>query len=90
MPQRKSGIQELKKNEKRRMRNLDMKTAIRKTVKSFKQAVEDKNFDDAKKQLSVVFKKYDKAAKTGLYKENTAARRKAFFTKFLTKAQAEQ
>ena len=35
MPQRRTAIKELRKNHTRRMQNLDIKTDLKKTVKSF-------------------------------------------------------
>ena len=77
MPQRRSGIQELRLTHKRRLHNLDIKTELRKTVKSFTTAIEAKNTQEAKSLLTAVYKKIDKAAKIGLLKKNTASRRKS-------------
>lgn len=84
MPQRKSGLDELKKNHKRHMRNLDAKTDLKKTVKAFMKSVEGKKPDEAKDGLRKVYKKLDKAAKNNILSKNTAARRKSRFTKLLT------
>jgi len=83
MPQRKSGIDELKKNQKRRLHNLDIKTDLKKTVKAFMKSVEDKNASEAKDGLRKVYQKLDKAAKRNLLTKNTAARRKSKFTTML-------
>ena len=66
------------------MRNLDQKTEIKKQTKAFLASVESKNATDAKAQLSVIFKKLDKAVKTNLLKKNTVARRKSSLSKKLT------
>lgn len=65
------------------MRNLDQKTEIKKQTKAFLASVEGKNATDAKSQLSVIFKKLDKAVKTNLLKKNTVARRKSTLSKKL-------
>jgi small subunit ribosomal protein S20 len=83
VPQRKSGVKELRKNQKRHLRNLDAKTDLKKTVKKFLALVNEKNVDAAKKALSAVFKKFDKAAKRNLIPKNTAARRKSFYSRRL-------
>ena len=84
MPDRRAGIKELRKNHTNRMRNLDQKTEIKKQTKAFLASVESKNATDAKAQLSVIFKKLDKAVKTNLLKKNTVARRKSSLSKKLT------
>ncbi len=83
MPSRRSGIKELRKSHTNRMRNLDQKTEIKKQTKAFLASVEGKNATDAKSQLSVIFKKLDKAVKTNLLKKNTVARRKSTLSKKL-------
>ncbi len=84
MPQRRSGIKELRKNEKNRLHNLDIKTDLKKTVKSFKTNVAAKNKTEATKALNEVYKKIDKAAKRNLIHKNTAARRKSLFSRQLS------
>ena len=84
MPQRRSGIQELRLTRKKRLHNLDIKTDLKKTIKSFLAAVEEKNVAQAKTLLTTVYKKIDKAAKRNLLQANTAARRKSHFSKLLT------
>lgn len=66
------------------MRNLDVKTDLKKTIKKFKASVAAKNLDDAKSLLSTVYKKLDKAAKRRLLEKNTASRRKSQFSKELS------
>lgn len=81
MPQRRSGIKELRKNHKNRMHNLDIKTDVKKTIKKFLVSVDAKNKDEAQSNLKVVYKKLDKAAKRNIIQKNTASRRKARFSK---------
>ena len=81
MPQRKSGIKELRKNHQRRMHNLDIKTDLKKTVKKFLSAVNTKNVSGAQSDLKLVYKKLDKATKRNIIHNNTASRRKAYFSK---------
>jgi small subunit ribosomal protein S20 len=83
MPQRRSGIQELRLTAKRHSHNLDIKTDLRKTIKSFTAAIEAKNTQEAKSLLATVYKKIDKAAKRGLLKKNTASRRKSYYSRLL-------
>lgn len=83
MPQRKSGIDELKKSRKKRLHNLDIKTDLRKTIKTFMTSIEEKNKSEAETKLKNVYKKLDKAAKRNIFKENTVSRRKSKLTKLL-------
>ena len=82
MPQRRTSIKELRKNHTRRMRNMDIKTDLKKTVKSFvSTASQDKT--KATDLLKELYKKMDKAAKRNVLHKKTAARRKSRFAKLL-------
>jgi len=83
VPQRKSGITALRKNRKNRLHNLDIKTDLRKTIKSFLSSVESKKREEAQSKLKLVFKKLDKATKRNILAKNTASRRKSRFAKLL-------
>lgn len=83
MPQRRNAIKELRKNHTRHMRNLDIKTELKKTVKSFVSTA-SKDQSKAKDLLKELYKKMDKAAKRNVLHKRTAARRKARFAKLLT------
>ncbi|MBF0489687.1 MAG: 30S ribosomal protein S20 [Candidatus Omnitrophica bacterium] len=82
MPQRRTAIKELRKNHTRRMRNLDVKTDLKKTVKSFV-AVASTDKTKATDLLKNLYKKMDKAAKRNVLHKKTAARRKSRFAKLL-------
>ena len=83
MPQRRSGIKELRKNRTNRMHNLDIKTSLKKTIKKYAVSVENKKTDEAKENLKIVYKKLDKAAKRNILNKNTASRRKSKLAKKL-------
>lgn len=87
MPQRKCSVKSLKQSQKRRLNNLDIKTALRKTVKEY---VETTKTDPAKAVglLSLAYKKIDKAAKRNVLHKNTASRRKASLAKLLKATKA--
>ena len=82
MPQRKTAVKDLKKNRTHRLHNLDIKTDLRKTIKAFVEAAAS-NPDEAKKLLSTLYKKLDKASKRNVLPKNTASRRKARYAKLL-------
>lgn len=83
MPQRKAAIKELRKNSQRHLHNLDIKTDLKKTTKSFLATVQKKDAAHAQASLSLVYKKLDKAMKRNLIHRNTAARRKSRFSRLV-------
>ncbi|HNU81606.1 MAG TPA: 30S ribosomal protein S20 [bacterium] len=84
MPNKKSAKKELRKSVKREAANLKvknvMKTAIKKSLK--KVQATDKS---VKEDLAVVMKNIDKAAKKGVIKKRTAARKKSRLAKKINK-----
>ncbi len=84
LPQRRSGIKELRKNRKNRLHNLDIKTDLKKTIKSYKASLESDNKAEAATKLKDAHKKIDKAAKRNLLHKNTAARKKSQLSKALS------
>lgn len=85
MPQRRTAIKDLRRNQTRHMRNLDIKTGLKKSVKQFLAAAKDKPAD-SKELLKAIYKKMDKAAKRDVLHKKTAARRKSRFAKLLATA----
>jgi len=77
MPITQSAKKALRQNKRRRIKNLNQKRGFQSAIKEFKRMVAEKKMDEAKKQLSLVYKKLDKAAKTGVIKENKADRLKS-------------
>ena len=90
MPQRRSGIQELRLTHKKHSHNLDVKTELKKTIKNFTAAIEEKKLEEAKSLLSIVFKKIDKSMKRSIIRPNTAARRKSYYSRLLLSLSAPQ
>ncbi len=101
-PITKSAKKALRQSKKRRVRNIQKKKIIKKLLKEIKNLVtraqakrEDeqssspsqKKIEEAKKLLPQVYKLLDKAAKTGLIKKNTVARKKSRITKLINKSQ---
>jgi len=83
VPQRRTGIKELRKNKAHKLHNLDIKTDLKKTLKKFEALLKDNKKSEAQKQLDVVYKKLDKAAKRNILHKNKAARQKSFFRRQL-------
>ncbi len=84
MPITKSAKKALRQNKKRRIRNLQKKRRIKNLLKELKHLISQKKIKEAKEILPKVYKVLDKAAKTGLIKDNTAARKKSRITKALS------
>ncbi len=83
MPLRRSGIKALRVNKKNHLRNLRVKTELKKTLKKFQALAAQKDSPEAKSTLQLVYKKIDKAAKRNLLHKNTAARLKSRFSKLV-------
>lgn len=85
MPQTKSAKKELRKNLKRRIRNLKRKRQIKNVIKLFLKALNEKNKEEAEKYLSLAYKYIDKASKTFMHK-NKASRLKSKLAEKFNKA----
>ncbi len=70
---------------KRKAKNLISRNKLKNLLRQERLLISQKNMEEAKKLLSQVFKSLDKAAKTGLIKANTAARRKSRLAKAIAK-----
>ena len=86
-PITKSAKKALRQSKKRRGRNVQKKTIIKKLLKEVKNLVSEKKIEEAKKLLPQVYKLLDKAAKARLIKKNTASRKKSRITRLLAKSQ---
>jgi small subunit ribosomal protein S20 len=62
---------------------------MRDSIKTIKKMALAKNFDEAEKKLATVYKSIDKAAKRGVIKKNTAARKKSRVVLFIKKLQTK-
>lgn len=82
---KKSAKKALRKSLKRRKQNLLKKQKIKSLLKEVKGLVSQKKIEEAKKLLPQVYKALDKAAKTGVIKKNTAARKKSRIAKLISK-----
>ena len=83
MPIIKSAKKSLRQDRKKRKRNIQRKDKIKKLVKKAQVLISEKKIDEAKKLLPQIYKAFDKAAKKGTVKKNTASRRKSRLTKSL-------
>ncbi len=77
MPVTRTAKKALRQNVRRRLKNVKQSAELKKTIKTFKKLVEAKKTPESVAQLSLVYQKLDKAAKTGVIKKNTASRLKS-------------
>jgi len=89
MPITKSAKKNLRKSEKRRLRNLRKKRKIKELKKKIQNLLKEKKVEEAEKILPLFYKALDKAAKTGVIKENKAAREKSKMAKLIFKVVQE-
>ena len=81
MPNTKTAEKASRQNTRRKIRNVKQKDVLKESIKEYKKLVAGSKADAAEKQLSTVFKKLDKAAKTNIIKKNKASRLKSRLSK---------
>jgi small subunit ribosomal protein S20 len=84
----KSQIKRNRQNEKRRVRNKSVKSALKTAVRKFNEAVEAGNSDAAATLMRDASRKLDKAVSKGVIHKNQAANRKSAIAKRLTSTSA--
>ena len=83
-----SAEKRMRQDEKRRIRNKGVKSAIRTAAKKVVMASEKKDTAAAKEALADMIKKIDTAAGKGVVKKNTAARKKSRMQKLINRLEA--
>ena len=81
----KSQIKRNKTNEKARLRNQAIRSAVRTEIRKFQAAVEAGDKAAAETQLRVASRKLDKAVTKGVFHRNTAANKKSGMAKAFNK-----
>ena len=84
----KSQIKRNKQNEKARQRNKAVKSALKTSVRQFREAADAGDEEKATQAMRAAFVKLDKAASKGVIHKNQAANRKSKLMKRVAKAQA--
>ena len=64
-------------NEKRRLRNKSVRSAVRTEIRKFREAVESGDKAAAEAQLRVASRKLDKSVSKGVFHRNNAANKKS-------------
>jgi len=90
MPITKSAKKALRQSFRRRAQNRIHKNKIKNLIKEVRDLVTQNKKKEAQSILPKLYKALDKAAKTGVIKKNTAARRKSRITKFVTGPSTKQ
>ncbi|MDD3905923.1 MAG: 30S ribosomal protein S20 [Candidatus Omnitrophica bacterium] len=75
MPRERTAYKELRKAKKRHFRNISTKSDLKTLAKNFERLVKEKKTAEAKKALSTLVSKLDKAVSKGVITKNTAARK---------------
>jgi small subunit ribosomal protein S20 len=70
-----SAIKRAKQNEKRRLRNLNIKTLVKSSIKKVRIAVEKKDVEEAQKALAKTLPLIQKARSKGAFHKNTSSRK---------------
>jgi small subunit ribosomal protein S20 len=70
-----SAIKRARQNEKRRLRNLQVKSTVKSFIKKVRVAIEKKDVEGAQKALSNAIPLIQKAHSKGVYHKNTSARK---------------
>lgn len=77
MPIKHAAFKAVRQNAKRRARNLRVKQALKRNIKTVRKAVAAKDKAKAAELLKTAIKIIDRAAQKGVIKKNTAARNKS-------------
>ena len=85
MPITNSAKKALRSSKKKRVFNLKRRNEMQSVVKDYKKLILSKKGDEAKELVSKLQQVIDKAAKRGIIKKNTAARKKSRLMKKLSK-----
>ena len=70
-----SAIKRAKQNAKRRLRNLNIKTLVKSSIKKVRVAVEKKDIEGAQKALDKTLPLIQKARSKGAFHKNTSSRK---------------
>ncbi len=83
MPIIKANEKSVRQSERRRLFNDRRRRAMRRAVKFIKGLISEKKVKEAQEALPQAYKAIDKAAKRGVIKKNTAARKKSQLSRMI-------
>jgi small subunit ribosomal protein S20 len=81
----KAAKKSIRSDAKKRVLNLQVKRAMKASVKNVKDLIVQKKAKEAQAALPEAYKKIDKAMKKGIIKKNTASRKKSRLSKAIKK-----
>ena len=90
MATHKSALKRQKQDEKRRLRNVHVRSTLKTLVKKVRVAVEAKDIDKAKTALAEAIPAIDRAKSKGAIHRNTASRKVSRLTKLVNSLQSPQ
>jgi small subunit ribosomal protein S20 len=90
MPNTKGAKKALRRSQRKYVHNLRRKRAMRDAVKHVQKLVQSGKPDEANEALPEAYEAIDKAAKRGVIKDNTAARKKSRLSAFIKRASSTQ
>jgi small subunit ribosomal protein S20 len=70
-----SALKRTRQNEKRRLRNLHVKTTVKSSIKKVREAIESKDVEGAQKALSKAIPLIQKARSKGVFHRKSTARK---------------
>ncbi len=88
MPNIKASVLSVKKDQKRRARNIAAKTGVKKATRKVLDAIKAGNADEVKTLFVEAQKAIDRAAANNVYHKNNAARKKSRLAKKINAMQA--
>lgn len=88
MANTKSAEKRARQNEKRRLRNMAIKSAMRTAIKKFRKAVEENRTAELENLLRAAQSRVDKAVSAGVIHKNTGARYKSRLYALLARVQS--
>lgn len=86
----KSSLKDIRRNQKRRLRNKSAKSAMKTFIKRAKLAAASGDLDTIKRALAQACSAIDKTAERGIIHKNQAARRKSRLMRFVNQILAQQ
>jgi small subunit ribosomal protein S20 len=84
-----SALKRARQNEKRRLRNLHIKTTVKSSIKKVREAIEGKDVEGAQKALLKTIPLIQKAHSKGVYHKNTSTRKISRLTREVNALSAE-
>lgn len=90
MPIKKSAFKSVRKDKKRHLRNISIKSKLKTMAKKLDSLVEEKKIEEAKNFFRELVKNFDKAVSKEVLHKNTASRKKSRLAKRLNKLSGQK